>query len=165
MQHALRLVYKKSSVELDVGIGWLLVLCDLDYCRMHLLRLPVTSGHFLPTPRYFEAQVGHNVECNKDKSPNFFAVLSRSEGLFLYECLRKHHFIFYRDDAKERMVKILRMEEVITPPDSAFIAHGSVQPFGGEWRENYGLQYHIYLIPEEKQLKDANPFACSNACV
>lgn len=91
--------------------------------------------HIFLSGTHVEVQVGHiDFEHDKDKSPGFSAIVSRSEGAFLYGCSGPHHLVFYFDDVREGLAKTLTM-----PPDYVFIGHGYLQHTGGEWQQEYCL--------------------------
>lgn len=51
------------------------------------------------------------------------------------------------------------MEEVELLRECAFLGHGNMQHVSGGLKENHGLQYHVYLILVNVDLKDAASFA------
>lgn len=53
----------------------------------------------------------------------------------------------------------MRVEEVIISPKAIFIGHDYLQHAARAWEGKYCLWYHMYLITEEMELKDAIYFA------
>lgn len=84
------------------------------------------------------------------------------KGAFLYLGLGSHHHRFHLDDVKESLTQKYTITEVNIPPDSLFIGHGYVQDDAAAWCGKYCLRYHINLIPQNGQLKDAIAFAFNN---
>lgn len=54
------------------------------------------------------------------------------------------------------------MEEVTISPNSVFIGHSYLQHAGPAWRRKYCLRYHMYLILEEMEWKDAIDISYGN---
>lgn len=54
------------------------------------------------------------------------------------------------------------MEKVTFPPNAVFSIRGYVQHAGREWHGKCCLWYHLYLVREDVQLKDAIAFAYRN---
>lgn len=90
-------------------------------------------GNFL-SGRNVEAQAGHNdFEHDRDKSAGFFDIITGSFTAFVYVYPGSHYCVFYTNDERPTLTKILRIEEVTIPSDSEFIGHGYFQHAGGEW--------------------------------
>lgn len=94
----------------------------------------------------------NNFEHRKGKLPGFFSTVIGSRCAFLYTCLR-HIFMLYPDDVIKSLANPLRIEEVNKPPWSMLTGHGYIQHVRGKWRKKYCLRYHMYLVPEELELK------------
>lgn len=64
--------------------------------------------------RYVEALVSHNnSQLDKEKSPAFFANVTRSGGNYLYACPGLHRFLFCPDVVNGIIAKTLKMQEAI----------------------------------------------------
>lgn len=91
-----------------------------------------------------EPQVCHNdFDHDEEESANFFDIATKSESASLYTCLGSHHFVFYPDDIKERLAKMMRMKEVTIPSNALFMGHEFLQHAAGG---GYCLRYHIKLL-------------------
>lgn len=75
--------YGILCAELDVGIECLRVSRDSTKRVSHLLWLPETKGHFPLSERHVVERVSPNdIKHDKDRSANFFAIFTLSEGAF-----------------------------------------------------------------------------------
>lgn len=83
---------------------WLCV--TLAEHRLHLLWSTATAGRIFLFGLHVEVQVGQNdFQQDNDKSFGFFAIVSESEGAFLYVCPGSQNFVFYSDDARKILDK------------------------------------------------------------
>ena len=53
----------------------------------------------------------------------------------------------------------LEMELITIPPQSVFVGHGYVQHAGAGWNGSGCLRYHMYIILDGSNLRDAISYA------
>lgn len=70
-----------------------------------------------------------------------------------------HNYVFYFDEKKANLCKVIRMEEVAMDRDHVFLRHGNVQHAGNGYRGKYKLRYHVYLNPEDVDFNKAVAWA------
>lgn len=63
--------------------------------------------------------------------------------------------MFYCNESKVKLSKLIKLEEMKIPKESVFFGHENLQQGSGVWKRNYGMSYHLYLIPEEVYVEDA----------
>lgn len=118
-------------------------------------RIPDSGGRFLINGRGVESQVGHNdFEPRKGESPGYFVIVSGTESVDLHVSPGSHHFVFSSDEVIEEMISSYQMITIQIPSFSMFIGHGSLQHAGAGWNGNYGLRYHLYVVPVQYNLPD-----------
>ena len=146
---------------LDVWIGLLASMMDLESITGQKLRVPNTGGRFLLNGKDLHPQIGHNdFDHTRDNSVGFFAMVTGEEGASLFVSKYSHLFVDKTEKQKKMLSKCLDMTLLEIPPFSIFFGHGYFHHAGaGERNERRNLRYHIYLIPEGYVLGNEIAFA------
>lgn len=106
---------------LDLWIGWLLALMDLDHNGEWPSFFPCSGGRFLNTANGCLDQTGHNdFPVTPGTSPGFFVIVTARESARLWTCQSSHKYVFYSDEDKRKMADLLVMTEVTIPPVHCF---------------------------------------------
>lgn len=90
------------------------------------------------------AQPRHSdLKHRKNKSSDFFAILTHLEGVnsYWFPCFQK--LMFYLETGKITLAKKPVLKDIMAPPDSFFIGHGYFQHSRAELRTRHCLRYHI----------------------
>lgn len=144
---------------LDVWLGMLALLLNIDENGRHALWMPATGGRFLISGGLnggVKPQVGHNdFPAHKGKSPGYFFIVTGNEVGKLYVCKGSHHYVFYPTAAKRALAKHLKLESIELPPNSVFVGHGWLQHAGAEYLGYHNMRYHLYFVPEGQRLGDS----------
>ena len=152
---------------LDVCLGWLAGMFDLDNRSKEQCWLPITGGRPLLTGRGCADQCGHNdFVVDQGKNPGYFFIVTGPEKASLHVCPGSHRYVFYHESRRRLLAEILEMEEIQIPKFSLFIGHGYLQHAGVGWRDPEGesgpghrIRYHTYIVPSNHLLPDAIAFA------
>lgn len=67
--------------------------------------------------------------------------------------------MFYLEKARKILATTMTLEKTSIAPNFVDFGHGYMQNAGPEWRGTKNLQYHVYFIPMQNDLKDATLFA------
>lgn len=80
-------------------------------------------------------------------------------------CPASNRFVKYSGKCMVQLVKRLKLEQVVIFKFSTFVRHRHIQCAGAGWKgaragwaRDHSLQYHMYLIPQCCDLKDAVAF-------
>lgn len=82
-------------------------------------------------------------------------IVNGSGECTIWDKPRSQNNIFYSDVKKARLCKVMKTEEVKLLRECVLFGHGKVHHEGSERKMNHGLQYHLYVIPEDVDLRDA----------
>ena len=63
-------------------------------------------------------------------------------------------YVQYEQEARKTISAGLVLNEITIRPYSVFVGHLYFQHAGVGWRGNHALRYHMYLIPDDIQMKD-----------
>lgn len=109
--------------------------------------LSVTDSLYLLKGRYCQKQTGHiGLEFQEGPGPAFFALVSRSETIYLLACLASHTYVQYPAAEKKKLAKLLHLEEVAFPTYFIFVVHGYLQYGGCDWLGSHSLPCLTYLL-------------------
>lgn len=152
--------FAERRAALDVWIGIVSSLLDMDRRGKDRSWLPKTGGRFLLSGKGVTDQCGHNdFPVRESGSPGYFFLVTGPAKASLHVCPGSHLYVRYHKSRRELLRKSLQMEEVAIPPFSMFIGHGQVQHAGVGWRGSPSLRYHTYISPEGSVLPDAISFS------
>ena len=112
------------------------------------------------TGRNCLAQTGHNdFEHTQKSCPGFFIIATGEEGSDIWVKDGSHKIPDIEIKQRRILAHFTDMELINIPPHSVFVGHGHVQHAGAGWTGTENLRYHMYLIPEGHNMKDAVAFA------
>ena len=150
---------------LDVWIGIMVSLLNIDDNGKVNVYVPRTGGRWLLTGRYCKIQVGHNdfhiIVGNI--CPGYFAIVTGAERVYLWVCPGSHQYVHYNKKEREGLSANLKMERIEIPPNSIFIGHGHLQHAGDGYNGSHCVRYHTYIAPEDVEIPDAIIFGYENA--
>ena len=150
----------RRRAALDLWMGWLLSLLNLDNYAQWESFVPKSGGRFLMTGKECPAQVGHNdFAVVKGQSPGYFAMVTGTEQCSLWVCPASNNYVLYDDTDRRSLARVLKMTEIVIPRFSIFFGHGHLQHAGSGWTGFHSLRYHMYVIPTSIELPDAVHFA------
>ena len=152
--------YSERRAAMDVWIGWVVALLNLDHDVYFKSWLPGTGGRLLLTGKDADDQCGHNDFVVRDgESPGYFVIANGPHTTSLLVAPSSHKYVKYEKSRLHMLSRTLEMEEIDIPPFSLFIGHGYLQHAGAGWRGNHSIRYHTYVVPENHLLPDAIAFA------
>lgn len=141
---------------LDVWIGWLLALLNLDSDGERGAQVPRTGGRFLLTGEGCPDQTGHNdFPTEKRNNPGYFCITTSQEQTSLFVCPSSHQYVWYDEEDRISLARMLKMTEITIPARSIFIGHGLLQHAGCGWLGFQALRYHMYIIPTGMEMEDS----------
>jgi len=123
---------------LDVWVGWLLALMNLDNYGTWPCIMPRSGGRFLVTGNKCPDQCGHNdFVARKEGSPGYFCIITGSHPVTLWVSRCSHIFVWYSEERKEALVNALVMEEIIIPVHSVLLRYQMQWRFlwDGHWSD------------------------------
>ena len=150
---------------LDVWIGIMVSLLNVDDNGKVNVYIPRTGGRWLLTGRYCKIQVGHNDFhiILGSICPGYFAIVTGAERVYLWVCPGSHQYVHYNKKEREGLSANLKMERIEIPPNSIFIGHGHLQHAGDGYNGSHCIRYHTYIAPEDIEIPDAIIFGYENS--
>lgn len=159
-----RRVLAKHRALLDVWLGWLGALLNLDKNGTEPVTMPSTGGRFLRTGKGCPPQCGHNdFAVEKSGQHGYFMITTSSEPVPLLVCPASHSYVHYPPSHHATLVAALKLETLTIPKDSVFVGHGHLQHAGAGFNGSACLRYHTYFKPKDMRLPDAVMFAYGNS--
>ena len=150
----------ERRAALDLWIGWVCSMLDVDNHCTWRTEIPNGGGRFLMTGKDCPPQHGHNdFDVRETGSPGYFTITTASEPISLWIAPGSQKYVHLSDIEKERIAMCLEMELITIPPQSIFVGHGYVQHAGAGWNGSGCLRYHMYIIPDGSNLRDAISYA------
>ena len=150
----------RRRAALDVWLGWIATLLELDSGRQWPSSFPNSGGRFLLTSRDCPEQAGHNkFPVQAQDLPAFFLITTAEQETSLWKTPGSYLYVQYEEETRKTISAGLVLNETTIPPYSVFVGHGYFQHAGVGWRGNHALRYHMYFIPNEIQMKDSVYYA------
>ena len=104
---------------MDVGLGWIATLLELDNRRQWPSSLPNSGGRFLLTSRDCPEQSGHNdFPVRAQGSPGFFLIATAEQETSLWTTPGSHIYIQYEQEARKTVSAGMVLNETTIPPYS-----------------------------------------------
>lgn len=109
-------------------------------------------------------KIGHkNFEIAKCRVPGFIAVATGPEDSFSYLYYGSHSFMLNLEDVNASLIAKMKKEKVTTRLDSLLFRFDYLEPSVTDWSAEFGLPYHINLILDDVQFKEAFNLACGSS--
>lgn len=100
-----------------------------------------------------------NVENRRGKKEEYFLIVNGLEEHTIWIAPGSQKNVFFFDEGKAKMCKIILMEEVGLPGECVIFEHGNVQDAGGGCKVKLSIRHNLYLIFEDVDSKGTVTFA------
>lgn len=150
----------RTRAAMDVWLGWLAVVLNLDKKENFTCSFSITYGRLLLTRRWLQTQTEpKDLVAKSGESPGFFIIVTGDTGAHCYVTPWSYLCIHYHKSRNELFQQAFVMEEVHVPPWYVFIGHRYVQHAEGEWSNRHCVRYHTYLVLQNRNLPYSIAFA------
>lgn len=151
----------KRRAELDVRLGSLSAMLNLDREKKNKVSVPNSGGRFFTTGQNCRLQRDHKAfeVVAPGWNPGFFMIMTGREGSRLWTYPGSYVLLYYPAAVKTLLTSTLYMEQVSILPLSVFVGLWYLLHWGPERSGSNRLMYHVYFIPSSIQLKKKISFA------
>lgn len=148
------------SAALNVCLGWLVGVLSLGNGREEPSTLQKSVRRYFMAGKQCFPQWGHkDFEVNQWWSSGLFMIASCCERSSLFLCPASQTYVYYPKNMRDDLARLLHLDEIRIPPSSVFVDHCYLQQAGSGWNGHHVHQYHIFIIRNDYNSKDAVAFS------
>lgn len=147
----------KMRTALDVWLGWLPAVLNLDARYEKPSLLPQSGGRYLFTEKACPRHCRHNsFEVRHWGSPGYFVIAMCSENFVivmcsepstLFLCSGSETYVLYPKKTREDLGRLLYLREIKVSPNFVFVGRSYLIHVEPAWKGHHALCYHIYFKP------------------
>lgn len=88
-------------------------------------------------------------------NPEYFVIVDSSEECTIWVTTGSQNYVLNSGYEKPKPCKAIKIKEVMSPRECVLFEHGNRQHTGRKGEGNHGVWYHLRLIREDVDLKNA----------